>query len=186
VLLPKTARECSVGLMCDGGKCLSVPGEGGACELAANRPLCTTGLVCLNNTCVSQLGVSTLGAGAECFGFLGPLCAEGLGCEFSKIFASGNCRGLYDPGGQCCASFPEQCPSGSRCGGASCEEGVSGVCTTLPGVGEPCVDNVCKPFLRCILGVCEKLAELGEECSGDAVCYSGRCEDDKCSPPCID
>jgi hypothetical protein len=186
VLAPRTSRECEVGLMCDGFVCQSVPGEGQPCELALSRPLCTTGTMCLNQVCVSILGVATTAEGGQCFGFVGPLCAEGLGCEFTQLLLSGTCRVSYDAGSDCCESFPERCPSGSRCEGGTCGDGQTGICKALPAVGEPCLGGVCRPFSRCVVGSCEKLAQVGEDCVDASICYSGRCIDGKCATPCAE
>jgi hypothetical protein len=190
VLLPKTARECRVGLLCVEGKCLNVPGKGDACALDANAISCTTGLGCFGGasgfTCEPALPATTQGLGASCAAFAGTLCAEDLACEFSGTLATGSCRGPYAAGAPCCASFPELCPVGSRCKGSVCENSVAGTCTKLPGAGEPCLDLGCAPYARCIGGVCRALADVGQSCDTSGVCYSGRCSNGVCTPPCLE
>jgi hypothetical protein len=130
----------------------------------------------------SEIQVGAVGAACEPGGLL---CKEGLSCVYD---GSGGfeCEAAVASGAACHLGLPGQCPADEYCN--STEITQASTCRKLPGEGQACVLNgLCKGGLICVVegnsGKCHAIADNGADCTVDAGCRSGNCDDGKCEPP---
>jgi hypothetical protein len=178
VRAPQTARECSVGLLCVQGKCVAAGGPGAACSLEPGSS-CMTGFGCQSSVCERLTSSMKVPGGGDCQIFQsGMLCASGLGCAMTVNCGAGTCEATT-PVNACRNSYPELCPKGQHCPipevAGACAATPTGACVPLPAATEACTGS-CAGYSRCLDGECRKLSMMGEACTQDRQCYSGRCE----------
>ncbi|MET0388937.1 MAG: hypothetical protein ABW321_23390, partial [Polyangiales bacterium] len=179
--------ECNTGLICRGQTCVTPAAVDEACA-GTSGGYCAHGTTCLGGTtmqsgvCKPNAEVLVGGDGAVCSP-AGTLCQEGLSCVFDG--ATGFvCRAAVGSGGSCQLGLPTQCPSDEYCN--SPDVTVAGQCAKLPVEGEPCVlAGECAAGHVCLAvsdqGVCNAVHDLGEPCTQDVLCHSGRCVDGACA-----
>lgn len=113
---------------------------------------------------------------------LGESCAFASQCESgscSAVNGCGECQARPAPGEPCTR---DSCPVGQGCLAEVCETAPS----LLPraGVGEPCNPfKLCGPNTVCYSGVCSTQPQLGEPCVRDLGCADGYCDEGVCVPP---
>jgi len=186
----KRDEECVNGLICLNERCGSAARAGEACAGTAGA-VCALGTSCVGST-KTQSGTCQLNADVQ-VGALGEactpggtLCQEGLSCAFDG--GSGfNCQAAAVSGGVCHLALPGQCPNDAYCSAADVMS--EGRCEPLPVEGAACVlSGECAGGHICLAssdgkGVCWKFRNLGEACTRDAMCRSGRCADGHCAAP---
>lgn len=168
---------CEPGAQCidtgSGGVCKPMPKDGEACSpdvLSDAATQCATGLVCFNDG--SEVGTCTpkvpIGGTCTNTSHCGGWDVHCVGPEGAKT-----CQLLSGKGGPCQAgdfTFGEW---------AGCLEPYTcakGVCADIPGLGQPCADDLlkaCADDLMCDIfnNVCIAMPGLGETCYG--VCKTG-------------
>jgi hypothetical protein len=131
--------------------------------------ICSSGLWCMNGTCLNYEPVCGGFAQPCCEGDWGFLyCGDGLSC------ASGTC------GLDLCGATGYPCCDGSSCLGDNiCQWGT---CQSCGDGGEPCCgDGRCNDIHLCQSGTCSSCGNAGEPCcgtdgcNGDNKCLSGTC-----------
>lgn len=186
--------ECGDGLVCAGGECLALAGEGAACG-GNTGVTCALGLGCINFTettpgvCTPNAEILSGDVDGACSP-AGTLCKEGLSCvPVSAAPEAWRCKAGVAAGEACMLALPGQCPNGYYCDAAGFF--VEGTCVALPEDGAPCVltQLLCAPGFACVVEgsnpVCRAIKPNGEACSGDAACRSGRCSGGACAPPVV-
>jgi hypothetical protein len=215
----KHSLECEPGLYCAGdacpGACTAFLSEGASCT---EGDVCASGLTCFQESCL-PLGREDDDCGGGLFPdcVIGQFCAgenldeavPGKCYPVEQVFSAGKnqvchplgspptlceaglscpilnptCRGPAERDGACeVLAIPDYCPEGQ-----SCREGI---CTDLPGSGEPCRASTagkgaCQAGFRCVNNVCRKLNDNGASCAEAAECFSSFCsEEGDCSVPC--
>jgi hypothetical protein len=112
------------------------------------------------------------------------LCQTGLACVADVTFVpvaaiTWTCvkTGSYAANAACKPGFPDACASGNYCKTGTGLQAISGTCTTIPAAGETCGTGLsqCQPSAACVSGLCQNLAQNGVSCTGDTMCYSGKC-----------
>jgi hypothetical protein len=120
------------------------------------------------------------------------LCDLSLVCRVDSILGDGGaqetCAEHVASGAACRAAGPDICPSDEYCKIAVAGT-LMGRCTSKPTTGAACghgpfaqTPSICAPYNRCQAGICRKIAQLGEQCTTDDGCYSGRCVRQACIP----
>lgn len=198
-----TDDQCADGLVCSKvtNLCVEPRTESEACE-GGSEAQCAPGLLCLGadedeartGTCREVDALLTAAEGQTCDIMRGPLCQQGLTCAVTEVPASGAadslpgaCEPTVGSGEDCHLSVPSQCPEGEYCSIEIADVllGQLGTCTPLPRAGEACAPDLgprCEAFARCVDDSCVAMRDLGESCTVDDVCYSGRCVDGGCTP----
>ena len=140
-------------------------GSGGACALGAECksgtctiPTCPD--ACCQGTCMGDAPPPLGGSGAACTS--SSMCAAGFFCDFTNQV----CAELK-PAGATCNSTTE-CAYNLGCAGTTTR-----TCKTLPKLGEPCPDGVCRDAGNYCNGAsqCAKIGLEGEACAQ----ASGQC-----------
>ena len=185
--------DCQDGLQCstETKLCVLPASDGQSCEYGS--PPCGPGLLCLgkdddkktSGTCRAPAQAFSGLEGGTCDPTLGQLCQVGLSCvadSYSVLTSTINwlclATGSYAVGGACKPGFPDACAGENYCKtGSSGLAMLSGTCTAIPASGEACGTGLsqCQPGAACVLGTCQNLAANGVSCTGDAMCYSGKC-----------
>jgi hypothetical protein len=81
--------------------------------------------------------------------------------------------------------LPSQCPQDDYC--SASDVTTQGECAQLPKDGEACVlGSECAGGHVCLADAgkqvtCRRIRDLGEDCSQDAMCRSGRCKAMQCA-----
>ena len=191
---------CAPGLTCFQGKCAPLAGESAACG-GNVAPECQPNMLCVGGNvftstpgkCLPFDGLFDWPQGAACSVWDFELCAYPLHCAINTnvLTLKGTCEPGVAAGAACRFSVPDQCPAGQYC---ALNVGVNGTCTDLPGASEPCASglilkNPCQAYHRCVettpgTKTCYAMANLGEPCEGDEMCYSGSCSGDA-TPVCV-
>ena len=196
--------DCADGLVCSTvtRHCVAPAQTGEPCEGGVEAQ-CEAGLFCGGadaekmqpGTC-APLSAVTLGKlGQACDPAGGKLCASGLSCVLAGMNGDAltwECQTKAASGGSCGAGLPEDCPDGEYCPllFEIFQGTFSSTCVPLPKAGESCatrpLDAImprCEPYARCGADLkCIALRDLGQSCTSDAVCYSGRCANGACEP----
>jgi hypothetical protein len=160
-------NRCAEGHTCLEGSCAKLPGLDDDCLIGAEQG-CATGLACsegVDNTCVAAPGVDQP-CGAN--GSAGPVCAEGLGCDFD----SSTCKLKGGVGTPCATS--RTCTAETHC------DGDTSMCVADFPDGEACDRNLddCRPGSECFPFAdgdrCAPLpardAPCIDDCSADLAC----------------
>ncbi|HEV8247253.1 MAG TPA: Dickkopf N-terminal cysteine-rich domain-containing protein [Polyangiaceae bacterium] len=188
--------DCASGLVCSGTtqRCVEPAGPGDLCK--GGEPDCALGYICAgaddaNNTpgnCRSYDEVFNGSDGAACDPVATELCDLGLVCAVDGLDQAGlmaSCAAHVTSGKACKIAFPDQCPDDEYCDVPM--NMLDGTCKPRPAAGEPCapgpidrVGSICAPYARCDSGTCRGLANLGESCSSNDVCYSSNCQGGAC------
>ncbi|MFT7625484.1 MAG: hypothetical protein ACI9WU_004675 [Myxococcota bacterium] len=195
---------CAEGLVCHGDACVAGAAKDAAC--GADQPPCVFGLLCAGldeeadqaGTCIEFSSLQTQKDGESCDALAGQFCEPGLFCLVDAIDGDANvtwaCGSAAATGGACRPGLPDPCPAGEICVAPDGE--LDGTCTTLPGAGEPCLKGgmvegtpllFCRQATACSsASQCEAVVLLGESCTEDLFCITGRCADGTCAPvdPC--
>jgi hypothetical protein len=184
--------DCQDGLQCSSETklCVQPVGEGQSCENGA--PPCGPGLLCLGKddskktpgTCKLPSAAFASASGSACDPTAGQLCQLDSACvaesvSLATVSISWVCmpNGTYAAGADCKPGFPDACASGTYCKTGTGLAALSGTCTSLPPVGQPCASGIysCQSGAVCAAGTCQNYAANGVSCTGDAMCYSGYC-----------
>jgi hypothetical protein len=186
--------DCQSGLQCSNETklCVAPAGTGQACEYGS--PPCGPGLLCLGKdddkkmpgVCRSPAEAFSVSEGSACDPTAGQLCQTGLSCvpdniTLAPLSITWTCvrSGAYAAEAECKPGFPEACASGYYCSVASGALALlGGTCKPIPTAGEACGSGFgaqCQTNQVCVSGMCQSLAQNGVSCSGDAMCYSGKC-----------
>ena len=199
---PCAKGACAEGLICDKTLgCVELQtAEGAECG-GGVAPGCALDMFCLgaigtgvSGHCTPTTAVfTTKQVGGKCDWNDGPLCADGLRCEingpmeYSNKTFEGTCVAEVAPDADCTLALPDACSKDYYC------PALGGSCKPLPKADEPCViDSYVKPNCRaattCITitagdNRCKAVLPLDVQCSEDAVCASGNCNNGVCSPP---
>jgi hypothetical protein len=190
--------DCESSLTCEGQTCTRPTGEGDDCG-GNVAPDCGLGLVCVGadsdshttGTCEAPEDVLSEPEGGACDVFRGPYCQEGLSCVVDEVDAGTGaitftCVAPSSAGGDCSSGFPDPCPDDQACDADPTAGDFDGTCQPLPTAGEPCLGGAgpsCAPDLACAGQVCVVVHRIGETCSENDGCYSGRCEEGHCQAP---
>lgn len=180
------SSQCEPGLTCFDSQCVPLAREGEPCE-GTVAPECVTGMICVTadekaamaGRCfpAEDLFVGSAGQTCNAVGDPPTLCREGLSCPVGLL---PTCQRPAPSGGVCTLAFPDMCPEDEYCSG--------GVCTKVPGPGEPCANGIllkraCTAYSRCVSGTCRLLGNNGNTCVSPEECWSGICTDGICAPP---
>jgi hypothetical protein len=190
--VPADARACAP-FACNGARCFT------ACTADAN---CTTGHVCIQNSCGLKLNGAFCADGSEC---ISGTCAQGVCCAGA---CSGSCRscallgamgvcsntpdGQPDPSGLCSDKGAANCGTNGKCQGGACQSYAQGT----PCKGAACLAGTttftpasrcngisacvtpgpisCAPFL-CGAGACKSICSADADCAPPSVCSGGSC-----------
>ncbi len=196
---------CAKGLQCEAvteganvvEKCLAPVSASASC--GDEHPSCRVDMFCLGELgnpkqCYPIGGLFTVGEDLGCNWREGPLCGPGLHCALTGLAnLDGKCVAPAAANAECSFALPDMCPSGQYCDAIP---GFPGSCVPLPVAGEACTQYalkaLCKKGHRCLdrgetpavePGTCFGIVGLTDACNQDAVCYSGRCDDNSCVPP---
>ncbi|MBM4357284.1 MAG: hypothetical protein FJ096_04165 [Deltaproteobacteria bacterium] len=185
--LPKADAMCVVGrcgdgLVCDGGICRALQGEGKAC---LGDDVCEKAFVCREGFCKKpgqkDEACSTAAQCAVGLGCFSGACATanalGDGCNFDECGPDATCA--QTPGlkkcvakakvGEACSQFGD-CEAGTDCDYAQ----MSPKCVAIPKIGETCAIGYCAEGASCKDGSCVATPKVGETCATGS------------SKPCID
>ncbi|HTM46514.1 MAG TPA: hypothetical protein VL137_16255 [Polyangiaceae bacterium] len=190
--------QCAPGLNCNTTTkhCTQPAAQNEDC--GAGGADCATGLLCvgaMTNTpgkCQPYAGLFAAQAGESCDLQGQQLCDLSLVCRVDSVAADGgaqeSCAEHVAAGAMCRASGPDICPSDEYCK-IAVPGSLTGRCTSKPTAGEACgrgpfepTPTTCALYNRCQAGICRKIAQLGEQCTTDNGCYSGRCVMQACIP----
>lgn len=155
-------QQCAPGLVRVNNTCQAAPGENGACRAGV---MCTPGLYCSDEPGVCRRPAAE---GEPCEDAGMPLCLSHLRCQ------DGHCQRLADVG-MACSLSPFSSVGGTYSGCKQdlfCEGDAStgmGTCRERPGLGEPCLGNLCQGLLFCDSsreqGTCQPAGKPGESCA---------------------
>ena len=140
--------DCAADLRCKGGVCTAMDPEPGApCDYSPSADQnqdCSGGAICMDVDNDGAGVCETLpGTGGTCLGALN-LCEPYLTCDQG----SKKCTAAPGDGQPCAQDILQwnQCAEGTTCD--------AGTCRTLPGGGEPCLQNQCAQGFSCEAGTC--------------------------------
>jgi hypothetical protein len=184
--------DCQAGLQCstETKLCVQPASADQACEYGS--PPCGPGLLCLGKddtnktpgTCRTTAEAFSGVENGSCAPTLGQLCQTGLACVADSVTLvppaiTWTCvkTGSYAANAACKPGFPDACASGNYCKTGTGVLALNGTCTTIPAAGETCGTGLsqCQPSAACVSGLCQNLAQNGVSCTGDTMCYSGKC-----------
>jgi hypothetical protein len=200
--------DCALGLACSSATshCVAPSQDAEDCGggVAAD---CAAGLLCVGDDassnkagkCMTEAEALTGKENDVCDLQAGPLCEAGLSCIIDSATAAKGtvytCHAAAKAGGACGLGLPAQCPSGQTCPLALTDIAAgtyTANCESLPGEGQDCgsalsfarcaANLVCDDTTTPLAPVCITPHDLGESCSGDAVCYSQHCVNKTCVP----
>jgi hypothetical protein len=197
--------DCALGLTCSVATAhCAAPAESGEPCKGGSDAECAAGLLCIGNddaqrragTCQTAEAALTKRVGDACDLQQGPWCEAGLSCVVEAVLApSYKCHVIADPGGECGAGLPTECPSGQYCPLALSDLAtgkLTATCQALPAEGEPCApalslsrcaaNLVCDDTTTPLKPVCVTRHTLGQSCSSDALCRSQHCVNRTCVP----
>ncbi|HEX7450645.1 MAG TPA: hypothetical protein VF294_00090 [Polyangiaceae bacterium] len=199
--------DCALGLTCSTATahCAAPAASGEACK-GTTAGECAAGLLCVGNDdgakregkCMTEAETLTMHRGDTCDLQKGPWCTAGLACVVDSASLAGlvsTCHELAMAGGDCGFGIPSQCPTGQACP-LQLSDLATGTytakCTALPGQADACgsalglarcaADLICDDVTAPLKPVCITPHDLGESCSGNAVCYSQHCVGNACVP----
>ena len=142
-------REIMKGTVGDGGTCaLDAECKSGVCNIPTSTNTCPQG------TCMGNAPPPLGGAGAACS--MSSACAVGFYCDSTNRV----CAELKAAGATCSSS--SECAFGLGCAGMTTR-----TCKTLPKLGEPCPDGVCR--------------DAGNYCNGSSQCAKIGLEGSACA-----
>jgi hypothetical protein len=155
---PAKCRDITKGSVGSGGACA----DNAECKSQiCNIPACS--MACCQGTCMGDAPPALGGAGDACS--TSSSCAVGFFCDFTTQMCA-----QLEPAGATCNSTSE-CAYGLGCAGT----GGMRTCKTLPTLGQPCPDGVCRDagtFCNSA-GQCAKIGLAGASCTGNlAECSS--------------
>jgi hypothetical protein len=170
--------ECAIPLWCDAvdhgvGACRKSSAQGGPCNEATYA--CDKGLHCV--------GAVASGAGATLGACQPPSpaatdCREDDDCQAGLVCLFDECAAPVAEGEDCSGS--NDCALGLVC--------VASKCAQARYPGSPCDGTRCT-FSRCVDGICQDHAQVGEPCSAADDCATGECvagvcyDDSVCNAP---
>jgi hypothetical protein len=189
-------RGCEAGLQCVSGKCTGPAGAGQACDLGEEFGgvlfACQPGYYCDADIAHQQTAGTCKpkkSSGSECILFYE--CTSGLLCigmsynEQTQEIIPGSCGKPLGEGAACTAGFEfPECDWDLYC------DEQTAVCTTYPGVGDPCVygedpecftdELYCDSLEYGVAGVCQQKKSDGSSCTSDEECQSDYCNQGTC------
>ncbi|HEY6562684.1 MAG TPA: hypothetical protein VI072_35710 [Polyangiaceae bacterium] len=184
-----TSAECSSVLYCSTAteRCTAPAESSEPCGSDADLR-CNLGLWCIGATvgssgrCVSTKEAFSARADEPCIYDGNAYCEGDLRCVFDT---PSYCAKAVPAASECTLAFPDMCPKDQYCLPES-PDSYEGICTPVPGAGEPCAatsDNqrLCASGLYCDGVSCRARVSLGGSCSGDSGCRSGWCIDGTCA-----
>lgn len=201
--LCRTNKDCQSGLTCfvttgTTGRCTVKPTLGQGCGYdvpsecspqSGDAVICWGASSTKEGQCVAVNAIASQGIGNDCSVLASSLCVSGATCALASIALNGTCVDVSSSATSCTFSFPDPCDKEQYC--TATAPNTPGTCSLLPTANQPCVtgiiaqfsNKVCAPDHVCVTtaapstgGTCVKYRQNGEACSGDKVCYSGRCD----------
>jgi hypothetical protein len=187
---------CQGGLRCLNGKCANPASAGQACDIGEDfgkdfgeelmfvcvpHHYCDADIIHGQRTGTCQ---PKKASGSECLLFYE--CNSGLLCNGMQIneqIIPGSCGNPIEAGASCNADFEfPECDWDLYC------DEQTAVCTTLPGIGDPCVyedepeclgdDLYCDSLEYGVLGICQQKKPNGSNCMDYEECQSDNCDID--------
>jgi hypothetical protein len=188
--------NCASGLVCSTvtERCEEPAGPGEACQ--HGEPDCAPGYACAGGSedenrpgiCRTYAETFSRREGESCDPVGGTLCAAPAVCRVDAVLPDAGtiqatCSERVEAGAPCNLAFPSACPAGQYCDVPAAS--LEGTCKPRPAAGQPCgrefTPDVCAAYARCDGTTCRALANLGDSCSDDDVCYSEHCVNGTCA-----
>jgi hypothetical protein len=141
---------------------------GAACAIDVESFVCAAGTTCIVGLDFCGTCDTTSPRGGDCT-------PGTVRCAADDACVDGKCVARPLPGQACTDSLP--CTVGATCTNGTC------VAPTVVGEGEACdAKHRCAYRSYCDAAKCVRASLLGEACTSDRVCASGRCDTGKCVP----